>query len=306
MRLSPLVTVALLAATAAPAAAQTVQTIAYWRFEDPEAANGQPVPGPPPGTGGVPYAPYIRDSSGNNNELRTFSTDTPDTRPRWSNFVSTQTLGSGLTNNFALDFTPNQDIYSGTGNGSPSINTFNFSGNWTIEASFLPRNLSRYHGIVGQDGSPGGGIAYVQMKLRDDSDQFQIELRDTTGANVQVQSSFVPTVGQWYHLAAVSEGNTLSLYVRGPNDSDYVLQGTTATAGGIFNNGQNENWTVGRGFFDNNITDWADGLIDEVRVSNGARSPSQFLFANPVPEPSSLALGGLAALAGWRLRRRGK
>ena len=37
---------------------------------------------------GGPYSPYIQDSSGNNNQLRTFSTNNPDTRPRWTSNVS--------------------------------------------------------------------------------------------------------------------------------------------------------------------------------------------------------------------------
>jgi hypothetical protein len=50
------------------------------------------------------------------------------------------------------------------------------------------------------------------------------------------------------------------------------------------------------------------GLIDEVRLTQGALSPSQFLeAAPPVPEPSSLALLviALSPLGVWRLRKKG-
>jgi hypothetical protein len=65
-------------------------------------------------------------------------------------------------------------------------------------------------------------------------------------------------------------------------------------------------WTIGRGQYAGNPTDWFDGIIDEVRITNSVLAPSQFLFApagpgagTGVPEPgamllSLLALGGFA------------
>ena len=41
-------------------------------------------------------------------------------------------------------------------------------------------------------------------------------------------------------------------------------------------------WTIGRGEFGGGPADFFDGIIDEVRLSNTALSPSQFLFAPPV------------------------
>src|SRR5581483_523922 len=54
-------------------------------------------------------------------------------------------------------------------------------------------------------------------------------------------------------------------------------------SGGLYNS--NGTWTVGRGFFNNNITDWFDGRIDEVRISDVALDPSQFLFAQAATSP---------------------
>jgi hypothetical protein len=47
------------------------------------------------------------------------------------------------------------------------------------------------------------------------------------------------------------------------------------------------------------------GNIDEVRISDSALSPSQFLFA-PVPEPTTASLALLGGLASWALRRKVK
>jgi hypothetical protein len=47
------------------------------------------------------------------------------------------------------------------------------------------------------------------------------------------------------------------------------------------------------------------GNIDEVRISDSALNPSQFLFA-PVPEPATASLALLGGLASWALRRKVK
>ena len=60
-------------------------------------------------------------------------------------------------------------------------------------------------------------------------------------------------------------------------------------AGGAFYQGVPVNpswdnsWTVGRGQFGGGPADWFDGIIDEVRISNTALPPSQFLFAPAGP-----------------------
>jgi len=52
----------------------------------------------------------------------------------------------------------------------------------------------------------------------------------------------------------------------------------------------------------------SDGYIDEVRISDIALQPSQFLNADLVPEPSSIVLSLVGvlgvALFAWRKRRR--
>jgi hypothetical protein len=40
-------------------------------------------------------------------------------------------------------------------------------------------------------------------------------------------------------------------------------------------------WSVGRGMFNNGVTDWSNAIIDEVKISDTALTPSQFEFVAP-------------------------
>src|SRR4029078_12685390 len=69
------------------------------------------------------------------------------------------------------------------------------------------------------------------------------------------------------------------------NDGNgYQLQGSTALAGGAMWQGTNHDtysqaWTVGRGQYNGGATDFFNGVIDEVQITNRALAPWEFLFA---------------------------
>ena len=278
-----------LAALLALAGAVEAQTVAYWRFEERPA--GQEFPAPT--TNGGPDSGLATDSSGNGNTLRTFS---GGTNPVYSASVAGPVV-NGAANNSSLDFSPNEDLYTTTPN---TLNAKLFN-QFTLEASFNVNNVTRFHGLVGKDSKPlaTSPLAPLQLKVRDDSDKLQIEILDAAGNAAQVQSINPITPGQWYQAAAVNDGTNLSLYLNSGDGAGYVLQGSVPVTGGLYSN--DATWTVGRGFFNNAITDWTDGLIDEVRISDVALSPSQFLVA--VPEPGALGLLGAAGLLALRRRR---
>src|SRR5205085_11282497 len=88
------------------------------------------------------------------------------------------------------------------------------------------------------------------------------------------------TTGTWYSLAAVSDGSTLKMYVNGslvastPFSSTDPRLAVGTTSGGDWHAGE---WSVGRGLFNGGHTDRAYGFVDEVRISNTALNPSDFL-----------------------------
>ena len=91
--------------------------------------------------------------------------------------------------------------------------------------------------------------------------------------------------GRWYHLVATSDGRVLRLYVDGLDGRGYVERAATdlpATGSTALGQGRDDaEWTIGRAGNAGDPADWLRfwGWIDEVRISDIARQPQEFLFA---------------------------
>jgi Concanavalin A-like lectin/glucanases superfamily len=247
---------------------------AYWRFE--EGSAGSPVT---PGNND-----YVKDSI-NANHMRAFDSGTT---PDYTTSVAPTPLKSGLANSLALSFTTHDDLYTDTKNinngmiGPPVAP--NVSG-FTIEAAFQPSAFVGFQGIVGREGQPNGSLnETLELKIRGDNHLLQIEQFDKAGNQVQVSSINQMNIGQWYYSAVVNDGSNLSLYLDSNDGNGYVLQGTTPVNGALYQgtNDWDKTWSIGRGFYNGNPADWFNGIIDEVRLSNSALAPSDFLFAQGV------------------------
>jgi len=286
----------------------------YWRFE--EGSNGTNV--------NAAAADPVPDLI-NQNHMDVFNADTA---PVYTNSIPPTPLKSGLPNTLALDFIPHagggDDLFTLFSNGdfgkgsSKSINNGIIApgGGFTIEAAFNTNNPVRWAAVVGKDARPGGTNHPVQtavLKTRGDNGHLFFEQWDAQSNLVGVNSIAPIVAGQWYYAAAVNNGTTLSLYLNSNDGSGYQLQGSVAVNGALFQGNPanplwDASWTIGRGQFGGNPTDWFDGIIDEVRITNSALAPSQFLFAPAgsgavAPEPTTIALFLLSA-AGLGVRRR--
>lgn len=268
---------------AAPALAATDPLEnAYWRLE--EGVAGNPV---------AQGENTVLDSI-NLNDMMTVS---PSSAPVYTSDVPVGVIPqTGATNNLAMRFSPNQDVYtSGKIINYPIIKAF------TVEAAFKLSSLDRFQGIVGKDGKPTSSpLQPLVLKVRD-SNELQIETLDGAGTPRGVRSLAALEADQWYYAAVVHDGSTLSLWLDRNDGAGYVLQGTdivTPDADPLYET--DSSWAIGRGMYDNGPADWFDGIIDEVRLSNTALDPSEFLFV--VPEPASLILLGLGSLLVLRRR----
>ena len=293
--------------------------LAHWRFEEGPANAQVPHGGQP---GGV-FHPGALDSSGNGNDLSVWAEE-------WAGFAYRGDVPfsavpqTGAANNFSAQNTGGSPAMF---TGSDAMRTVTPAA-WTIEVAFQPELTDSYRTLVGRDsrGSVTTGnldLAALYLQIQPD-ESLAIKFSDVSGywhevisAPNLVQGFAFPdtAAGQWQAAVAVSDGSTLSLYYRNieaggdlqlVGQTDLTLSGspnTSLTAGlGSGGDWTAGNWSVGRGLYAGGHGDRAWGFIDEVRISDSALNPGQFLIT-PEPGAISMALiGGLALLA---RRRRG-
>lgn len=293
MRFSFALAVAMMVAVAAAACAEVV---AYYRFE--EGMADTPFQGPI--SHGGPGSGIAVDSAGSDDGMRTwadysapvFRTDVPAAViPR-----------TGALNTLSLQFAPPQDLYS----ERAPINNRVFN-QFTIEASVKFNHLDGWQTFVGKDGCcfPGSNNAalsslYFQLVDSNDANQDKVAIKVHDGNNnfVEVFTQQTVVTDRWYNFAAIMDGTTLALYHE--ENGRYLLEDSKPFNGPMAL--WDRTWSIGRGMYSNNPTDWINGFVDEVRISDTALATSDLLFA--VPEPGSVMLVLVGALAaGLRGRR---
>lgn len=270
MRFSTPLTIIVLILSAASTKAAVTR---YYRFETNNGAavsNGQTLTS-------------ADDSSGNNLAGVPVGTPTYATTP----FIS-PILGTGVANQFSL--------LGGTGKGvflsgatAPVIATV-----FTVEAFFRLSSTDPNTGDVKKiltvrDGA-GFSVELGVLNLNGNggTNDLLFEMSDDT---LELRR-FDLSANTNYHLAATYDGTTASLYLDGTlvdsaNFQGFTGSGTTQAGIGY------DPLVPGSSYF--------QGNIDEVRISDVALSPAQFL--NVVPEPTTLPLLALGVIGTICIRR---
>lgn len=306
------------------------RTLAYWRFEG-DGTNAPTADALLTGfaqhTAVQNNGVLAVDSSGNGNTLYAWDSDPAGYNGFWieyENFVPGPTVPqTGENNNWAIWTAP-------VGNYYPAIATWSAASHptgtdietitpkaWTIEASIYATAFPGiFQTFVGRDGNhmvangdPGLGSLYFQVDNYN-SANLAISYTDVAGTFHSIQDDTASlAVNHWYNVAAVSDGTNLFLYKDSTDGNGYQLIGTAAEtstntalaiptgAYATMSDGSTWAWSVGRGRYGtsaNPADDHVDrfyGYIDEVRISDTALTPSQFLFAAPQrPIVTSLVL----------------
>ncbi len=262
--------------------------VAYWRFEDL------------PLGGDVPHTMQNRrsvratvDSSFNGNDLFAY---TDLSHPSFSRDVPAPVVTrSGQPNLSCLDNsqrppgqTRNLYTHSAFSHAAPLDLQSIVPRHWTIEASIRPANV---HGgvqtFLGRDGNAPHAAVVVPSRLAfqiNASGRFAIRFIDTRQRTHEaIADALDLNVGAWYHLAATSDGQSLKLYVDTRDGRGYVLCAETQLPdddGTALSRGSRRaEWSLGRGKVKNHVSENFRGWIDEVRISDIAREPEDFLFA---------------------------
>ncbi len=177
--------------------------------------------------------------------------------------------------NKALDFDGTND-YVNLGNPSqlsfPGTAPFTFSAWVKLSSTSSNRNiLSKYNGgVLGHyNFSIGSGRVFALREVPPYS----------------VTGSTVLQVNTWYHVATVYDGTDLKVFVNGVED------GSTNIPGSIGNTSTDV--YVGASQSSNSPSDFMEGIIDELRVWNVARTANQ--LQNDMNQEISCATTGLVA-----------
>ena len=286
-------------------------TVAYWRFEEGPAYTQVSHGGQPDGV----YYEGTADSSGNGYGLSVWAEN-------WAGYEyrnnGPEAVASG--NNYSVKNSGGYPaMFTSTADGINSIEPAAF----TIEASFKLEN-GGYKTIVGRDSQ--GSVTTGDLNLAAlyfqavPNNGLAIKFCDVSGYWHEAIAPANSYVGfdwstnpdglntPWYSMAAVSDGSTLSLYLRFADavspwtliaQTDMTLSGSPDTAltkgtgdGGDWNAGD---WSVGRGLYAGGHGDRAYGFLDEIRISDAALTTDEFLMV--IPEPATMLLLGLGGLS---------
>ena len=270
---------------------------AYWRFE--EGVAGEYVPA---------GEDTVLDSINANHLQRNDETTPPDLEaPTYTSDVPAAVIPqTGEPNLLALDFfhdpTGGDDIFPWIKNIDNPIIEDGIS----VEASFKYRFVGSQEGVdpfqiiickeSNLDFQAVTPLPIFTLRVLD-TGYLQVILFDNGGNERQVTTEWVVEVGRWYHAAVVDDGSTLQFYVDKTDGSGYGLEGTVeGLVGPLWMGGEGVDnfdtaWRIGRGQYAVNPADWSDATIDEVRITNRALDPSEFLFVeSTAPELRAMSI----------------
>jgi hypothetical protein len=256
---------------------------AYWRFE--EGTAGTKVP---------EGDNTVLDYTINSNHMMRFNPDPPADfhAPTYTTDVAGPVVpATGELNTLSLYFdggfpggVGGVDIYASVKNiNNPLVTTI------TVEASFKTElvGVGQWQTVICKESrsdDESSPIPPFVLKITGDGNNvLRLEGRDR-GNNAYLIDSVAQMVpGQWYHAAVVATSTEIKLYLDENNGMGYELQGTAPISGGgpLYQgtaDSYESTWTIGKGMWARVLTDWFVGWIDEVRISNTALEPSEFLW----------------------------
>ncbi len=249
-------------------ASANAAVVAYWRFEEGSAGSAASGSG------------ALLDASGNGLNM------TPIGGPIYQavpNPGSTLGLDFDGGNKNALAYRPDSNLFKLT---SLTVEAFiRFDGGSQLQQIFF-----RGDSKAGKDPFY---LAVLNGKLR-----FLID--DSINALALTSPDPLP-IGQYIHVAATLDdaSNTMKIFVDGVEVGTQSAQGIRPNVS-LYANARVSVGGLADGY---NLGQYFNGVLDEVRISDTALSPSNFL-GSAVPEPTTMTVWALLAVAGLAAVRR--
>jgi len=168
----------------------------------------------------------------------------------------------------------------------------------TIEAFVKPFELRQ--AVIVRDYRPGNELGYW-LDMRSGGD-FSFHLGDGVTSLILPSGDGTVTVDEWHHVAGTWDGTTMRIYVNGLEENSASYDAGLVDNTGAFGIGAIVRWS---GDDDRGSEgQYFNGLIDEVRISDTALAPEEFLNSDPTPrvqfesgDSSSVENSGSAQLA---------
>lgn len=250
-------------------------TVAYWDFENSTETGTTPTDGQPFCSADSGGAFGSMDSVGG------------ITMYGWAVWAGPEFTSDNLFyNGFAADFLDsNRDGYVWD-----TALTLWQPTNWTVECAVKLDDTGGWKGFIGKRGSSHGKAEsdfYLQKEgdtVLTTNDHFRLRFQTLAGEDALVDATnVVIEAGQWYGVAAVSDGLNAYLYVDANDGAGYQLGGTyTYTNAPVSNvlSVASGDWIFGCGWYNGGLVDHLNGQMDNIRFSDSALTPGEML---PVP-----------------------
>jgi len=182
-----------------------------------------------------------------------------------------ETRGDAKISTTQSKFGGSSIFFDGTGDQLTFLNNplfAFFTGNFTVECWLYPQSSGGQSVMNYSNGqSSNSNFAWEMYQVNGTTIQFSI--CDSDSATGYTASSTGLSINSWNHIAAVRNGNTMSIYVNG------VVGGTTVSVTGVSVFNKSTATLKVSGY--NNATTMYTGYIDDLRVTNGyARYTTNF------------------------------